>query len=186
LTNADVGFFNKRGHDWIKVNVASTKITSQVYNVWHLGDSENNLASVDFSYVIGANDKTQIDDFINNFDNNREHLKVFNNSEMYEDYSAYVGTGMKIKLIINDIVYDELIIIVRGDNGTVDKPGNGIITSTDYATLASILAGLTIKTPIINLLYDLNKNKILTVTDLSPMSLYIAGKATFTNLNGLT
>jgi hypothetical protein len=93
---------------------------------------------------------------------------------------------MKIKLIINDIVYDELIIIVRGDNWTVDKPGNGIITSTDYATLASILAGLTIKTPIINLLYDLNKNKILTVTDLSPMSLYIAGKATFTNLNGLT
>ena len=67
-----------------------------------------------------------------------------------------------------------------------EKPGNGIITATDYATLSSILAGLTVKTPIISLLYDLNKNKILTVTDLSPMSLYIAGKATFTNLNGLT
>ena len=36
-----------------------------------------------------------------------------------------------------------------------------------------------------SLLYDLNKNKLLTVTDLSPLSLYIAGKATFTNLNGL-
>ena len=92
---------------------------------------------------------------------------------------------MIIKLVINDHVYDEVIIIVRGDNGTVEKPGNGIITSTDYATLSSLLAGLTLKTPMTSLLYDLNKNKILTVTDLSPLSLYIAGKATFSDLNGL-
>ena len=92
---------------------------------------------------------------------------------------------MTLSLVMNNVVYDEVVIVVRGDNGTVDKPGNGIITSTDYATLSSILAGLTVKTPIVSLLYDLNKNRILTVTDLSPMSLYIAGKATFTNLNGL-
>ena len=173
-------------YDWIKVNVASTKISSSIYTVWHLGDSENDLASVDFSYVIGANDKTQIDEFIDKFDNNREHLKVFDGDTMYEDYSKYVGTGMKLKLIINNVIYDEIVIVVRGDNGTVNKPGNGIITATDYATLSSILAGLTLKTPIISILYDLNKNKILTVTDLSPISLYIAGKATFSDLNGLT
>ena len=92
---------------------------------------------------------------------------------------------MILKLIINDHIYDEVVIVVRGDNGTLEKPGNGIITSTDYATLSSILAGRTLKTPITSLLYDLNKNKILTVTDLSPLSLYIAGKATFSDLNGL-
>jgi hypothetical protein len=181
-----VSSHNERVFDWIRVNVANTRITSQIYDIWHLGESENNLVSVDFSYVIGANDKTTIDSFLDNFDNNRDNLCIYKANELYEDYSAYVGTGMIIKLVINGHEYDELTIIIRGDNGTVDKPGNGIITSTDYATLSSILAGLTIKTPIINLLYDLNKNKILTVTDLSPMSLYIAGKATFTNLNGLT
>ena len=35
------------------------------------------------------------------------------------------------------------------------------------------------------MLYDLNKNKLLTVTDLSPISLYIAGRAKFKNLNEL-
>ena len=104
---------------------------------------------------------------------------------MITNANTFVGTGMILKLIINDHVYDEVVIVIRGDNGTVEKPGNGIITSTDYATLSSILAGLTLKTPMTSLLYDLNKNKILTVTDLSPLSLFIAGKATFTNLNGL-
>ena len=176
---------NSKVFDWIKVNVASTKITSNVYNIWRVGDSENDLANVDFSYVIGANDKTSVDDFFINFDNNVEYLKVYSNGELVTNQTSFVGTGMIIKLVINDHVYDELVIIVRGDNGTVEKPGNGIITSTDYATLSSLLAGLTLKTPMTSLLYDLNKNKILTVTDLSPLSLYIAGKATFTNLNGL-
>ncbi len=172
-------------NDMIKVNVASTKLKSDDYMIWRVGDSENNLASVNFSYVIGANDKTSIDDFFTHFDNNLEYLKVYSVGTLVTNQTTYVGTGMIIKLEIDNHVYDELTIIVRGDNGTVDKPGNGIITSTDYATLSSILAGLTVKTPIVSLLYDLNKNKILTVTDLSPMSLYIAGKATFTNLNGL-
>jgi hypothetical protein len=177
---------NDKISDWIKVNVSTTKLISPDYTIWRVGESENNLASVDFSYVIGANDKTTIDDFFTHFENNVEYLKVYSNGTLVTNQTSYVGTGMIIKLVIDNHVYDELIIIVRGDNGTLEKPGNGIITSTDYATLSSILAGLTIKTPIINLLYDLNKNKILTVTDLSPMSLYIAGKATFTNLNCLT
>ena len=126
-----------------------------------------------------------IDDFFTNFDNNVEYLKVYSNGELVTNQTSFVGSGMIIKLVINDHVYDELVIVVRGDNGTIDKPGNGIITSTDYATLSSLLAGLTLKTPMTSLLYDLNKNKILTVTDLSPLSLYIAGKATFSDLNGL-
>ena len=180
-----VSSHNSKIYDWIKVNVASTKISSSVYKVWHLGESENELASVDFSYTIGVNDKTSVEEYVKNFDNNPEHLYVFSGSEMVTNANTFVGTGMKLKLIINDHIYDEVVIVVRGDNGTVEKPGNGIITSTDYATLSSILAGLTLKTPMTSLLYDLNKNKILTVTDLSPLSLYIAGKATFTNLNGL-
>ena len=170
--------------DYVLVYVSSKYITSDVYTVWHLGESENELANVDFSYVIGANDKTTYEQFKQNFNNNPDNLVVKSAGKEINLFD-YVGTGMTLSLVMNNVVYDSVVIVVRGDNGTVDKPGNGIITSTDYATLSSILAGLTVKTPIISLLYDLNKNKILTVTDLSPMSLYIAGKATFTNLNGL-
>ena len=170
--------------DYILVYVSNKIITSSVYTVWHLGNSENDLANVDFSYTIGANDKVTVEEFVQNFDNNPDNLRVVANDEIVSN-GDFVGTGMKLQLIINEHLYDELVIVVRGDNGTVEKPGNGIITSTDYATLSSLLAGLTLKTPMTSLLYDLNKNKILTVTDLSPLSLYIAGKATFTNLNGL-
>ena len=170
--------------DYILVYVSNKIITSSVYDVWHLGESENDLANVDFSYVIGINDKTTVEDFVQNFDNNPDNLVVISNEEK-KGNGDFVGSGMKLQLIINDHIYDEVVIVVRGDNGSVDKPGNGIVTSTDYATLSSLLAGLTLKTPMTSLLYDLNKNKILTVTDLSPLSLYIAGKATFTDLNGL-
>ena len=172
-------------YDRVEINVSLKRITSSEYQVWHTDDEPNELAEVEFSYIIGINDKTTIDNVINNLDNDIKTIKVYSGETELTNYSSFAGTGMIIKLIINDIEYDSVVVIVRGDNGTVDRPGNGIITSTDYATLSSILAGLTVKTPIVSLLYDLNKNKILTVTDLSPMSLYIAGKATFTDLNGL-
>ena len=172
-------------NDYVLVYVSSKYITSDIYTVWHVGDSDNELATVSFNYVIGANDKTSYEEFKYKFNNNPDNLIVKSNGKEI-NLSDYVGSGMTLSLVMNNVVYDEVVIVVRGDNGTLEKPGNGIITSTDYATLAAILAGITPKTEIISLLYDLNKNKILTVTDLSPISLYIAGKASFTDLNGLT
>jgi hypothetical protein len=172
-------------YDRVEINVSLKRITSSVYEVWHTDDEPNELAEVDFSYVIGIDDKTTIDTVISNLDNDIKNIKVYSSDIEITNYSNFAGTGMIIKLVINEKEYDQVVVVVRGDNGTIEKPGNGIITSTDYATLSSILAGLTLKTPMTSLLYDLNKNKILTVTDLSPLSLFIAGKATFTNLNGL-
>ena len=176
---------NQLIYDRVEVVVSSKRITSSEYTVWHNDEEANNLASVDFNYIIDINDKTTLDKVFAKLDNDIKNLKVYSAGVEITNYSQYAGTGMIIKLEMNNIVYDEVTVIVRGDNGSIEKPGNGIITATDYSTLSALIAGRKKKTPMLVLTYDLNKNKLLTVTDLSPISLYIAGRAKFKNLNEL-
>ncbi|MDE6285145.1 MAG: cadherin-like beta sandwich domain-containing protein, partial [Bacilli bacterium] len=67
-------------------------------------------------YVIGIRPSTNLQTFLNRFDNDQEDLAVYTiESERLEDVNQFVGTAMVIRLEKNNYVYDSLVIVVRGD-----------------------------------------------------------------------
>lgn len=87
--------------------------------------------------VIGADIKTTVSDFINNFENNDGELHIFDKyGNEITACDIYVGSYMKIKLIDNNEVKDELTILVRGD-----FDGNGKLTFLDVLYLSNLLTG---------------------------------------------
>ena len=78
----------------------------------------------DEDYTIGSNPNTNIESYKNGFKNNSENLVLYDkDNNKIDDNSQFIGTSMTVKLEENDVVYDELKIIVRGDitkDGKVD------------------------------------------------------------------
>ena len=80
-------------------------------------------------YIIGMEAGITLDDFLTSIENDKEYTKIYNGEE-FADNSEIIKTGQIIKLEINDKVYDELIIIVRGDIN-----GDGKINISDSVIL---------------------------------------------------
>lgn len=116
----------------IVVHVINKKITSDVYTIERVEETDDNEA---YGYTFGAEPETMVQDFIPNFNNNADTLFIFD-SEGNEitDVTTLVGTKMIIKLIIEDVVYDELTIIVKAD-----LTGDGIIDVTDTVMIDNYL-----------------------------------------------
>ena len=152
----------------ITIYVIETEITSSVYDINREEEIKN---------VIGAEPKTKIEEFIPNFDNNPSTLHIYDmfGTEI-TDYTEYIGTNMTIKLIINEVEYDELVIIVRGDLN-----GDGFATVSDQNSIKNIILGKEEKTFITTKAADISKDDMVTVTDMANIKNYILGKET--NLN---
>ena len=75
---------------------------------------------------------------------------------------------MIIKLIINDVIYDELLIAVRGD-----LTGDGIVNVTDYNKLNSKLLKATELGYIETIAADTSHDGILNVTDYNKLNSYL-------------
>ena len=96
----------------ITVNVINDKITSSTLDV-----ETRSLGRI----IIGEEPEETISDIINKIDEDSEYLVVYDiNNNVINDYSSIITTGMRIKYIINGTLYDEVIIIVRGD---IDEDG---------------------------------------------------------------
>lgn len=116
----------------IVVHVLNKKITSSVYTIERIEATEDTEA---YNYTFGAEPETMIQDFIPNFDNNPDTLFIYDSEgNLIDDVSALVGTKMTIKLIVEDIVYDELTIIVKAD-----LTGDGIVDVTDTVMIDNYL-----------------------------------------------
>ena len=107
----------------LTVNVLSDEITSQVYDVTHKDKTGDN-----YRLIIGGEPETTIEDYLTNVDNPIELLEVYDpDGDKITDYEEFITTGCRLKLVIDETVYDEVIVIIRGDideDGYVDVADN--------------------------------------------------------------
>ncbi len=81
--------------------------------------------------IIGEEPNTEIEDFLLKMNNPIEYLQVYNeDDELINDTTTRLGTGMKLKLVIDDVIRDEVIIVVRGDAN-----GDGLANTRDLGPL---------------------------------------------------
>jgi len=83
---------------------------------------------------------------------------------------------MKLKLIVNGLIHDELVIVEQGDLN-----GDGLVTSTDRVSVNNLILGKKESTYISNKIADVTHDGLITESDLIKIKNYILGKIkTFT------
>ena len=85
---------------------------------------------------------------------------------------------MVLKLEIAGKTYDEIKIVVKGDYGTTDAPGDGMVTVTDRANITQMVSGLKTADSLSKAEFDISLDGLLTVTDSSRIANYVSGKTT--------
>jgi len=148
----------------IYVTVMNLKITSSIYDVERFLEEDE-----DEDYVIGAEPKTEIGDFIDNFDNLPALLRVYDKKDdLIEDPEKFIGTGMKMTLELEGIVYDTVWIVVRGDIN-----GDGLVNALDFSIFASHLLLTDIQTGLALLAMDTTYDDNVNAEDFSKMASYL-------------
>ena len=162
----------------VSVYVLSKTITSDKYYVVRKDNTSDPYNLYNLDHVFGTQPMTKIDDFLDNFDNPATYLHVYSNGVELTDYSQYVGSALTLKLEIAGKTYDEITIIIKGDYGTLDNPGDGLVKATDYSNIDNYLLGKLTKSDLINACFDINSDGLVTATDHSNISKYIVGSLT--------
>jgi len=148
----------------IYVIVMNLEITSAVYDVQRFDEEAE-----DEDYVIGIEPLTSYDDFIEQFDNIPSLLKIYDKEgNLIEDPDRYIGTGMKLTLELDDVIYDHVWIVVRGDVN-----GDGCVTTADLSLLSAHLLETVLIEGITLLAVDLNRDDVITTGDLSILASYL-------------
>jgi len=106
------------------VTVVNNLITSDIYDV-----EEKETEKI----IIGADEGETLKDFIDKLSNEESMINIYDKEgNLIQDKTQVVKTGLIVKLEINNIVYDEVIMIVRGDLN-----GDGIIDVSDKVALVN-------------------------------------------------
>ena len=109
---------NKSLTKTVTVHVINPVIQSDTYYI-NRDDEDNN-------YITGMEQNTIVDDFLSNLKNERENLKVYSADENLVDIEDTTKTKYVVKLIINGTIYDQLVLVLKGD---ID--GDGAVTVAD-------------------------------------------------------
>jgi len=141
---------NKQLNTIVKVIVEAKRLNTRVYDINRHNQTINKIEL-----------NTNIQTFINNIMNNKKNIHVYdtNNNEI-KDNNKLIVNGMKVKLIIDNKIYDELEIIVLGD---ID--GDGKCTNNDYNMVNEYLMGNIELKKSQFLAADCNKNGIVDSLD---------------------
>ena len=117
-------------------NVVKFKVSGEtknrVYTISILKDSDEKITSNTYGHsienglILTVSENTSATELKNQLDNDNSKLKIYKADGVTEYTGSNVGTGMIVKLIINDVVKDQKTIIVKGDTD-----GNGIINAID-------------------------------------------------------
>ena len=127
------------------------------------------IISLVFGILRPKRDKTTIENFVNGLDNTPSTIHIFDKDDNeITDLKSIIGTYMKVKLIIRDVVMDELTIIVRGD-----PSGDGYITAVDATNVIMEMSESS------NDLYkhlsiDINRDNYITAVDFSDILIAIS------------
>lgn len=126
---------------------------------------------IDEDYVIGIEPDTELEEFVNNFLNEEKDMIHVYNLEEVEITTGLVGTAYKVKLESDTYVYDELVIIVRGD---LTKDGK--VNITDQAQMIGYIGKSITFDKYQELAADITKDGRVNITDQAQIISYI-GKA---------
>ena len=112
---------------------------------------------------------TTVDDFLSNLKNERENLKVYESTETnVVENEENVKTKYIVKLVINNITYDQLNLVVKGD---ID--GDGYITVADVTLAENSILRLSKLDKIEFVAADIDVDNYVTVADVTKMQNYI-------------
>lgn len=151
------------------VEVLNLKLESEVLEIVRDGDANFELSP---EYVIGAGLMETLNDFKDKFINENSTLKIYDELDNeLTDISGFVGSGFSIKLVVNDTVYDELVIIVRGDSN-----GDGYVTGFDVGELKGYLSDPSSLSVIEKISLDVNNDGYITGADLGYLKDYLNQK----------
>ena len=154
--------------DTVTVNVMNNIIRSDVYDI--------NRDVADYEYVIGMEPKTSIEDFVSNLDNTPSTIHIYDRDlNEITDLKNYVGSYMKVRLVIRGAIMDELTILVRGDSS-----GDGLVTAVDNSTITDVI--LFKKTDYFKTkILDFNHDGFINAVDNSIMTAYILKTGNYLN-----
>ncbi len=138
--------------------------TDAIYSSIYTVDQANSL-------LLGVPNETTLEAMIGNLSNAASDIKIIGtNSVEITDLTRYTGTGMKVQLVIDSSVVDELDIVVLGD---VD--GDGTIFIIDYAIIKSHLNLVTTLTGIKYIAADVYVDGNLDILDYAKMKSHLNG-----------
>ena len=159
------------------VYVLSKTIMSDTYHVTHKTDVDNSYNLYNLDYVSGVQPKTTINDFLDNFSNPATYLHVYSNGTEVTDLTQFTGSALVLKLEIAGKVHDEITVIVKGDIGTYDEPGDGVVKATDFTEASRYISKLKATTDLAKAQIDINYDGTLSAVDKNEISSYVAGKS---------
>lgn len=152
----------------IIVEVRLLALSSDTLDIVRISETETRAIS---DYVMGSEPQTTIDDYLKAYNNDRGLLHVFDQAgNEIVDLSQLVATKMSIKLIYNNVVYDELIIVVKGDLN-----GDGIVDLIDDSLLFNKVLYDEELEDIILVAADINEDNKVDLLDSSSLYNYVLG-----------
>lgn len=132
--------------DFSKKRVVKMKVEngadSNVYTVHVLKQASEKITSLAYGHTIedGMIKTVKVDttalEMKDQLDNDSEKLKIYQSDGITEYNGNNIATGMIVKLIINDQVVDQKIIVVVGDTD-----GNGLINAIDALKVVNHIIG---------------------------------------------
>lgn len=157
------------------VEVLNLKLESEILDI-----VRGALATSDLpDYVIGIAVAENLSNFLDQFKNEKSTLKVYTeNGDPISDEIEIIGTNMVIKLEVNNTVYDELIIIVRGDQN-----GDGYVTGSDSGALDVYFVDESSLSEVQIISLDVNQDKFITGADVGYITDFL--NSTIDDLNNL-
>ena len=141
---------------------AVTVVPSEIQTEQYLIDRDNRL-------LTGVALNTTVDEFKSSLNNEAGYIRVYD-QEGSEQTKGNVGTGMDIRLVVNESVKDELEIAIVGDVN-----GDGCTGVYEYTLVRLHMLGASRVSAIEMALLDINGDARLSITDYILMRLAILG-----------
>ena len=170
---------NKTIKKQIQVSVLNLKITSDIYDIRRGVLNLNNPDEIQ-NMIIGAEPGEKLNTLLSKLNNKESLIKFYNsqNEEITSLEDTTIATGQIIKLEYNDKIYDQVYIIVRGDNTS-----DGLIDVDDLSLLVKQVLGkekYSTDTAIFKS-SDVEETDEIDVDDSTKLTRYILGKLKLMN-----
>jgi surface protein len=162
-TTITVGTENTDIEKTITVTVINGTFASSTYSVV---DKEKEDQTTD-RIIIGAEPETLISNFKSNLDNPSEYIKIYDGDNELSD-DDIIKTGLTIRLEVNGTIYDEAIIIIRGDINQ-----DGLVNLMDKSVLSEQLLRLSDIEGYGVYAADIDNNDSINLMDKSKLSEYL-------------
>lgn len=160
---------NKSLTKTITVHVINPKIESDTYVI--------NRDNEGYEYITGMELGITVEEFLNNLKNAKEDLFVYESTETdVVSEEEIVKTKYVVKLIINDNVYDQLALVLKGDVN-----GDGISNIVDISLIKNYISNKRTFNIYELAASNINMDNYTNVADISKIKNYISNKITSLN-----